>query len=258
MLPARHPDASVARGHGRRAEWAPFHSTSEAPGGGAERVAGAILGRYLRGVAARSVVTYTDMGGQRLDAESAGDVIADLVASPTPLVVTYWIADALAVAMLPFVNEAFGELLRYVTCVVDDTFAGRAAGCFIDGIGGHATLVALPGNPERLRQVHALMRRRSSYAFPVDGGGPYREVGTGIIALATTLRATLVPIAAVARPALPPVHSSRVRLPMPRTRLSVGIGTPIQIAAERDRRVEAAHLRDALDRLHDVALTRSR
>jgi lysophospholipid acyltransferase (LPLAT)-like uncharacterized protein len=60
------------------------------------------------------------------------------------------------------------------------------------------------------------MTRRSSCAFPVDGGGPYRQVGTGIVTLAASLRAAIVPLAAVVRPAVPSLHGSRVRVPLPR------------------------------------------
>jgi lysophospholipid acyltransferase (LPLAT)-like uncharacterized protein len=252
MFPARDTDSELTRGHGRRVDSAPFRVAAHAPGGGAERLCAFVLGRYLHAIAGRGTVTYVDANGERVDVDAIDGVIANLLASSTPLIVTYWIADALAVAMLPIINDAFGTLLRSVTCVVDDTFAGRAAGRYIDGIGGRTMLVALPGEPERLRQVHALMRGRTSCAFPVDGGGPYREVATGIITLAMALRATVVPIAAVARPALPSIHRSRVRLPMPNAKLVVGVGEALRVAARPDRRLEASRLRESLDRLGGV------
>jgi lysophospholipid acyltransferase (LPLAT)-like uncharacterized protein len=251
MFPARHPDA-LAGGPGRREGTAPFRASPQAPGGVVARLGAAVLGRYFEAIAGRGPVTYVDGHGSRMDADAAGSLITDLITAPTPLIVTYWIADALAVAMLPFVNEAFRELLHVVTCVVDDTFAGRVAGRFIDNIGGRAMLVALPGEPERLRQVHSLIRSRTSCGFPVDGGGPYGEVGTGIIALATALRAPIVPIAAVARPALLPVHRSRVRLPMPNAALIVGIGESLHVDVHQDRRVEASRLRETIDQLRGM------
>ena len=252
MFPARHPDTDGTRGHGRRVDSAPFRATSQTPGGAAERLGASMLGRYLRAIAGRGSVTYVEADGERMDVDTVGGVIDDLIASPTPLIVTYWIADALSVAMLPLVNRAFGELLRSVTCVVDDTFAGRVAGRFIHSIGGRVMRVARPGEPDRLRHVDTLMRGRIPCAFPVDGGGPYREVGTGIIALATALRATIVPLAAVARPALPPIHASRVRLPVPKATLVVGIGEAFRIVPQQDRRVEASRLRNTLDQLAGV------
>ena len=252
MFPARHPDTVITRGHGRRVDSAPFRATSQTPGGAPERLGATILGGYLRAIARRATVTYVDADGERMNVGAVGGAIGELIASPTPSIVTYWIADALAVAMLPLVNYAFGELLRSLTCVVDDTFAGRVAGRFIESIGARVMLVALPGEPERLRQVHALMRQRTSCAFPVDGGGPYREVGTGIITLATALRATIVPLAAVARPALLPIHASRVRLPLPKATVVVGLGEAICVASHQDRRVEANRLRMTLEQLGGV------
>ncbi len=257
MFPARHPDTSVTRRHGQRAEPAPYRPAAASRRGTAERFGAKLLERYLRGVARRNVITYTSADGAIMNGDELNDVVGRMAASSMPIIVTYWIADALAVAMLPLLDGVFGDLLRVVTCVVDDTFTGRVAGRFVESIGGCANLVALPGDPERLRQVYALMRRRTSCAFPVDGGGPYGEVGTGIIALATAIRATIVPIAAIARPALPPLHASLVRLPLPGTKIVVTIGPQVTVSQCEDRRVEADHLRSTLDNIHRVAIERA-
>lgn len=190
---------------------------------------------------------YADARGDVLEAAAVDARLERLLAPAEPLIVTYWIEDALAVAVLPLVHRGFARMLSTVTCVVDDTFAGRVAGRYIDAIAGRYALLALPGNPDRLSQVHALMKRRSSCAFPVDGGGPYHEVGTGIISLALSLRASILTIAAVARPALPAVHASRVRLPFPRSTIAVAIGERLPVRRDEDRRAEALRLRAALD-----------
>jgi lysophospholipid acyltransferase (LPLAT)-like uncharacterized protein len=216
-----------------------------------ERAAARTLGRYLQWTASRSRLAYMDESGRCLDVPTADSLIRSIMASGQPLIVTYWIADALAVALLPLVDDAFADLMASVTCVIDDTFAGRIAGRYIEEIAGRSMMLALPGDLERLRQVQALMRARASCAFPVDGGGPYRTVGTGIVTLATTLRAAILPLAAFTHRAFPPIHRSKVRLPTLSPDLHVAIGRPIVPAAHEDRRVEAARVAASLNALHD-------
>src|SRR6266446_6363077 len=143
-----------------------------------ERGAARALTRYLCWTASRAHLECLDETGAPLDAGLADGRIVSAMTSGRPLIVTYWIADALAMALLPLIDPAFAELMASVTCVIDDTFAGRVAGRYIAHIDGRSLMLALPGNVERLRQVHALMKAGSSCAFPVDGGGPYGTVGT--------------------------------------------------------------------------------
>jgi len=219
----------------------------------AERVAAGLLDRYLRAVARRARVAYADENGRALAPADVDAHVDALIARPQPIVATYWIDNALGVALLPFVDTAFARLLSTVTCVIDDTFAGRVAGRLIEGIAGRCALLPLPGDPERLAQVHGLMTRRSSCAFPVDGGGPYRQVGTGIVTLAASLRAAIVPLAAVVRPAVPSLHGSRVRVPLPRARLGVVFGRPVAVGRDDDRRALAVRLRTTLNDLDTLA-----
>lgn len=218
-----------------------------------EDVAARLLERYLRAIARRAAITYADPDGRLLGAVDVGATIDAVLARTQPIVATYWIDDALGVAVLPFVHPAFARLLASVTCVIDDTFAGRAAGRYLERIDGQYALLGVPGAPERLAQVHALMARGSSCAFPVDGGGPYHAVGTGIVTLAASLRAALLPIAAVVRPSVPSLHRSRVRIPLPRTRIGVVVGRPFSVERRDDRGAVAMRLKRALDHLGATA-----
>jgi lysophospholipid acyltransferase (LPLAT)-like uncharacterized protein len=92
------------------------------------------------------------------------------------------------------------------------------------------------------------MRRGGSYAFAVDGGGPYSEVGNGVATLARTLKAFVVPLAAVAYPALPWPHRSRISFPLPRCRTTVAIGKPID-GLGADRQAVVAAIQAALEAL---------
>lgn len=107
------------------------------------------------------------------------------------------------------------------------------------------------GRPERLEQLCGVVRRGGSYAFAVDGGGPYFEVGTGVATLARALRAFIVPIAVTASPALPVPHRSRISFPLPHCRTTLAIGTPID-GLQADRRRVVAEVRAALVSLGGV------
>lgn len=249
MLPIARPSSGPADALARIRDANPTPELAIVKGSRIEKFAARLLYRYLRSTAHRSTVVWCGTDGQAEDGEIAGRRIRALISDREPVIVTYWIADALAVAVMPLLDQNLARLFSAVTCVVDDTFAGRIAGRYIEEIGGSYARLALPGDPERLRQVLDLMTNRTPCAFPVDGGGPYREVGTGIVSLSMTLRAPIVPIAVVSRPALPAVHRSKVRLPMPVASIVAAIGQPLSPTFEGDRRAHAARLEGALEEL---------
>src|SRR5207244_1658383 len=115
-----------------------------------ERAAARALTRYLRWTASRSRLVCMDETGTPVDTRIADGLIVSAMTSGRPLIVTYWIADALAVALLPLIDSAFAELMAAVTCVIDDTFAGRVAGRYIAHIEGRSMMLALPGDSARL------------------------------------------------------------------------------------------------------------
>ncbi|HEY5934112.1 MAG TPA: hypothetical protein VIU61_05750, partial [Kofleriaceae bacterium] len=109
-----------------------------------------------------------------------------------------------------------------------------------------------PGDPDRVRGVYDVIREGDSCAFPVDGGGPYREGGTGVIGLAQSLNAVVVPLAVQVAPFMSFAPQSKVRVPAPRCRLVAAMADPLRVARGADRRATAAALQTALDGLSDV------
>jgi lysophospholipid acyltransferase (LPLAT)-like uncharacterized protein len=183
------------------------------------------------------------------------DALSALTRRARPIVVTYYIADALGVASLGLMHRQLGDLLRSVRCLVDDTVAGRACASMIAHLGGRISLLPRIDDPDRMRAVHGVIRSGESCAFPVDGGGPYREVGTGIVGLAASLKAMIVPIAARPTPALVVAPQSRVRVPLPWSRVVGAIGAGVQVDRTRDRRAVANALKGALDELATAVRT---
>ncbi len=168
------------------------------------------------------------------------------------LVATYWIDNALPFATLSFGHPGLAAFAKTFRFLIDDTFGGRLSGYAIGSVGGRHAMLALPGDPLRLKQVSAVMREGGSCIFPVDGGGPYREAGTGIVGLAVALAAPIVPLSVQASRAWTYPHRSRIRVPLPGGRIVVGVGDPIAVHKSDPRRAVADRIKESLDRLEST------
>ncbi len=193
-----------------------------------------------------------DAGGAFLDTRDVDARLAAYGRRVQPLLLSYYIADALGVAALALVHPGFLALMRTLRCLVDDTLTGRVSGAIIEDLGGRFALLPRLDDPDRVRAVYEVIREGGSCAFPVDGGGPYRQVGTGVIGLAASLRATILPIAVQVAPSFSLAPQSRVRVPAPRCRIVAAMGEPIPAVRGADRRATAARLKETLDVLADV------
>lgn len=198
---------------------------------------------------------WVDGDGRLLDERSVERRLATLRRRESPVIMSYYIADALGVATLALAHGRFFEWMQGLRCIVDDTFAGRASAAIIAALGGRFTVLALPGDSERVRGVYEVIRAGGSCAFPVDGGGPYREVGTGVVALAASLGAAIVPVSAGLSPALTFAPQSRVRVPTPKCRLVAAIGDEVSVGRGANRREVADALEGTLDALAHVVRT---
>lgn len=203
-----------------------------------------LLRAYLRSVARRSVYSAVDGNGRPLDVARLAETVGEY---GERLVATYWIDNALPFATLSFAQPglvAFAQRFRFL---IDDTFGGRLSGYAIASAGGRYAMLALPGNPLRLKQVSRVIAAGGSCIFPVDGGGPYRQAGTGIVGLAGALKASIVPLSVQASRSFTLPHRSGIRVPLPGGRIVVGIGGPIVVRKEDARREVAALVKRSLD-----------
>lgn len=207
---------------------------------------------YLRSIAPGGSCVCMDGLGSALEPL---EVSAALGYTSGPVLLVYWIADAMPVALLPFIHPAFRETAREVRFVFDDTFWGRVCARFQEGLGGRRTVLARRGNPDRFRQLRSLMAGRESCALAVDGGGPYRFVSTGLASLAGALGASIIPVAVRTTPGLTVPKPSRVRVPLPRSRVAVVIGAPIPVRRNASRSRVADEVRRALNELGSIAGT---
>jgi hypothetical protein len=168
------------------------------------------------------------------------------------LVATYWIDNALPFATLSFAHPGLVAFAKTFRFLIDDTFGGRLSGYSIGSVGGRYAMLALPGDPQRLKQVSAVIHEGSSCIFPVDGGGPYREAGTGIVGLAVALKAPIVPLSVQASRAWIFPHRSRIRVPLPGGRIVVGVGDAIAVDKSDPRRTIAERVKHALDHMGNI------
>ena len=215
-----------------------------------ERAAARALRACVRGVARRSTYAAVDAAGAALDVDRLAETVARF---GERLVATYWIDNALPFATLSFANAGLLAFARRFRFLIDDTYGGRLSGYAIASVGGRYTMLALPGNPLRLKQVGAVIAEGGSCIFPVDGGGPYHEASTGIVGLATAIGAPIVPLTVQASRAFTFPHRSRLRVPLPGGRIVVGVGDPIPVRKDTPRRDAAAAVKRALDGLESVA-----
>jgi lysophospholipid acyltransferase (LPLAT)-like uncharacterized protein len=214
-----------------------------------EAVGARALHRYLRSLARCGVARYVDDGGRLLD---PGDVRRALAprADGRPLLPVYWGADAVAIALLPFLEATFLEAAQRLTFLFDETFGGRVCAGLVAQLGSQSVMLARAGRPERLEHLSFVMRRGGSFALAVDGGGPYFRVGTGVASLARALKAVVVPLACTATPAVPWLHRSGISFPLPRCRVTAAIGRPID--ASRPRQTVVEEIQAALDSLGHI------
>ena len=226
---------------------APLHR----PGSVVHAIAARALTGYLRGVARHGTMRCLDGDARPLDAAAIVSALATPRSDDRPRLVVYWLADAPSIALLPFLEVAFLRSARAVTFLFDETFGGHVCAALVDELRSRYVLLERSERPERLEQLRGVIRRGGSYAFAIDGGGPYFEVGSGVATLARTLKAFIVTIAAVAHPALPVPHRSRISFPLPRCRMTVAIGKPID-GLNGDRRRIMAEIKAALESLGRV------
>lgn len=169
------------------------------------------------------------------------------------LLFVFWSADAMAFMLLPFVQSSLRRFLPELQFLFDDTIGGRLSAEFLRSLGGQSTILGLPGSPLRLERLRCVVADRRSCVFAVDGGGPYRRIGTGVVTLATTVGARIVPIAIRARPSIAITPFSHVAVPLPGCRVGAAFGPPIAVSRASDRRTVAEEVRQTLESLRRAA-----
>ena len=160
---------------------------------------------------------------------------------------------------IAFADDDFLRASRLFRYIVDDSFGGQIVSAVLDHLRVPQIGIAESDPASRLRSLREVMNTRSELVLAVDGRGPYFDVGTGVVTLAKTLAATLVPCSAVATKTIRiPNRRVPITVPRPFSIVSVQFGEPIDPPATVSSGVlTARHLRDALNRLQSGSQRRS-
>src|SRR6185295_12426507 len=151
-------------------------------------VVGGTLAALLRNVARTATLAVTGTepdiaagGASRL----AERLLAD--AATGHVIVPFWSAHQLSVALLATERFGFREVLERFEVVVDDSFGGDMMRRVGTELGLRMRAIHTRGNPRRLEDLGAWLRNPTSFLIAVDGGAAYGHVPPGTIRLAARL-----------------------------------------------------------------------
>jgi lysophospholipid acyltransferase (LPLAT)-like uncharacterized protein len=164
------------------------------------------------------------------------------------VIVPFWSAHQLSVALLATERFGFREVLDRFEVVVDDSFGGDMMRRVGTELGLRMRAIHTRGNPRRLEDLGGWLRHPTSFLIAVDGGTVYGQVPPGTIRLAARLGSTLWPLAVRVRRRF---HCPGLiaDIPLPGAALALAVETPLRIdrgmpvvAAAEDltRRLDAA------------------
>jgi lysophospholipid acyltransferase (LPLAT)-like uncharacterized protein len=153
-----------------------------------------------------------------------------------------------------FVSTEMRQLSREFRFFVDDSFGGLVMKRSVSHLGAETLQISEKNPAERLRSLRKIAEVSGGSFLAVDGRGPYFEVPTGLINLARSIQATIVPLAVSAIPSIR-VPNTRVALwlPVARSHVTLNFGEPLRISTPpsfSDVRCQAGVVREALRVLH--------
>ena len=173
-----------------------------------------------------------------------------------PSIYLLWTAEHLNLLSLGFVSRELHALSRRFEYFTDDSVGGLVMRSCIARLG--LTNLPVSEDPvQRLKLLRAVLKQRSAAFLVVDGRGPYFSVSTGIISLARAINARLFPCTVAASPrVLLPNISVPISLPVPRGRLLLYVGAPIEPDQfAKSARDNALSLSTILSEIRDNAYT---
>jgi lysophospholipid acyltransferase (LPLAT)-like uncharacterized protein len=151
-----------------------------------------------------------------------------------PAIYTLWTNDQINLLSMGFSSRSYGIFARRFEYFADDSFGGVVMQTAIAKLGAPVIAISERDAAARLRVLKEVVSSRPSAFLVVDGRGPYFSVGTGIVNLASTMKATIVPCAVASWPHLAVRgRSARVQIPLPRSRVLLWFGAPLTFDARQ-------------------------
>jgi lysophospholipid acyltransferase (LPLAT)-like uncharacterized protein len=193
------------------------------------------------------------------DAHEATALFMDVRDSQGPMVLPLWTSDQINLLAIAFRSRNLRDVASRLKFFVDDSFGGIVMESALKRLQLSTISISDHDPAARLRSLRSFIRSNQTAFLVVDGRGPYFHVGSGIVNLAHSTNATVVPCAASASAALTlRGRSAAVAVPLPRSRVVVAFGEP-RLFGIRKKEVtsneEAARLETELVSLGARALT---
>lgn len=201
---------------------------------GMRRTASAVVGRlaaaWVRTVARTVTLQVVGAQGAPGGGKSCAPLAAQLLrdAEQGHAMVPFWSAHQLSMALLA--DDRFGlrPALERFEVVADDSFGGNIMHALGASMNLKMRALHAQGDPRRLEDLGAWLRRPGPFFIAVDGGTTYGAVPTGTIRLAARLRSRLWPIAVRARPSFR-IPGLVAEIPLPGAAVVLSIGAPMVV-----------------------------
>jgi lysophospholipid acyltransferase (LPLAT)-like uncharacterized protein len=138
--------------------------------------------------------------------------------------------DVLALALTLCLPEA-EKHFQGVDFICDDSFSGGVVASLTSGLGRRIRILTRSSFRERVRDLRVLMQTNASIGIALDTGGPYGRVDPALPRLAQRCAARLVPLVALTSRSVQFWSEPVLRLPLPRTALTLAAGEPVEAEA---------------------------
>ena len=149
-----------------------------------------------------------------------------------PTFYTLWTRDQINLLSIGFSSQSYRLFARRFQYFADDSFGGVVMRTAIARLSACVIAISERDPAARLRTLKSVVGSRPSAFLVVDGRGPYFSIGTGIINLASTMKASIVPCAVDSWPHVPlRGRSASVHVPLPKSRVLLSFGRPLNFDA---------------------------
>jgi lysophospholipid acyltransferase (LPLAT)-like uncharacterized protein len=199
------------------------------------RVTSSLLCAYLKSIRhSLRIAVALPNGTISVDADGSLEHFIRAQQAVGPAIYSLWTRDQINLLSVGFSSQSFGIFARRFKYFADDSFGGVVMHAAIAKLGAPVITISDRDAASRLRRLKSVISSRPSAFLVVDGRGPYFKVGTGIVNLASTMKATVVPCAVASWPylALRGVVA-RVHVPLPQSRILLSFGQPVAFETQQ-------------------------
>jgi lysophospholipid acyltransferase (LPLAT)-like uncharacterized protein len=212
------------------------------------RIAATALCRYLRTIGPSLRISFLLPDGYICNGENPRiHTFLDEQRAKGPVIYALWIRDHVSLLSIGFASPFFRRLAQEFAFVADDSFGGLVMQSAVSSLGAKVLPVSVQDPATRLRSLRTVVQERASTFLAVDGHGPYFTVSPGLVSLAKSIGAAVVPFAALAEPSVSMTNLRvSVSLPLPKSYILGSFGEPFRFNLDPHSSVKSVDLVGAL------------